>query len=175
MLDEPQQLGVRDVEPEALVQVADSRQGIVERALDTGFVVPEPPYAVGGSAQDEEPEEALNGKDPEKQLAAQFLTPADQRGLGCWTAAVLPIGRVRAAAQAPPGLPRRGRDDQPLPQLRLARRVGHVALEGTSEQAPVHVRTISSRPPLRCGAERDEIGQGVASPPTRTGSVESKA
>src|ERR1700733_5301382 len=149
MLDQPKQLGVRDVEPEAPVHVTDGRQGIVERALNTGFVVPKPPYAVGGGAQDEEPEEALNGEDPEEQLAAQFLTPADQRGLRCRAAAVLPFGRVRAAAQAPPGRPRRGRNDQPLPQLRLARRVRHVALAGTAEQAPVHMPRISSRPPLR--------------------------
>ena len=146
-----------DVEPEAPVQVTDGRQGIVERALDTGFVVPEPPYAVGGSAQDQEPEEALDGEDPEKQLAAQFLTPADQRGLRCRAAAVLPFGRVRAAAQAPPGRPRRGRNDQPLPQLRLARRVRHVALAGTAEQAPVHTPRISSRPPFSTDA-RDWFG-----------------
>src|SRR5579863_5450527 len=101
MLDKPQQLGVRDVEPEAPVHITDGRQGVVERALDTGFVVPEPPYAVGGSAQDDEPEEALHGEDPQEQLAAQFLTPADQRSLRCRAATVRPFGRVRAAAQAP--------------------------------------------------------------------------
>src|ERR1700733_13077758 len=146
MLDQPKQLGVRDVEPEAPVHVTDGRQGIVERALNTGFVVPKPPHAVGGGAQDEEPEEALNGEDPEKQLAAQLLTPADHGGLRCWTAAVLPVSRVRAAAQAAPGLPRRGRNHQPLPQLRLARRVCHVTLAGTPEQAPVHLPRVSSLP-----------------------------
>src|SRR3984885_5875188 len=146
MLDQPKQLGVRDVDPEAPVHVTDGRQGIVERALNAGFVVPKPPYAVGGGAQDEQPEEALNGEDPAKQLAAQLLAPADLRCLRCWTAAVLPVSRVRAAAQAPPGLPRRGRNPQPLPQLRLARRVCHVALAGTAEQAPVHMPRISSRP-----------------------------
>src|ERR1700722_11788352 len=149
MLDKPQQLGVCDVEPEAPVQVTDGRPGIVERALDTGLVGPEPPYAVGASAQDDEPEEALDGEDPEEQLATQFLTPAAQWGLRGRAAAVLPFGRVRAAAQAPPGRPRRGRNNQPLPQLRLARRIRHVTLAGTAEQAPVHMPRISSRPPLR--------------------------
>src|SRR3984957_7931425 len=102
MLDKPQQLGVCDVEPEAPVQVTDGRQGIVERALDTGLVGPEPPYAVGASAQDDEPEEALDGEDPEEQLATQFLTPADQRGLRCRAPPVLPFCRLRAPAPATP-------------------------------------------------------------------------
>ena len=55
---------------------------------------------------------------------------------------------VRAAAQAPPGRSRRGRHDQPLPQLRLARRVCQVPLAGAAEQAPVHTPRISSRPPF---------------------------
>src|SRR3984957_12010743 len=103
MLDKPQQLGVCDVEPEAPVQVTDGRQGIVERALDTGLVGPEPPYAVGASAQDDEPEEALDGEDPEEQLATQFLTPADQRGLAarplpcCPSVAYAPQRRARPA------------------------------------------------------------------------------
>ena len=70
-------------------------------------------------------------------------------------AAVLPAGHERAAAQAPPGRSARRRSHQPVPQPRFVRRVRHVALAGTAEQAPVHILRIARRATRCSGHDAD--------------------
>src|SRR5271169_440826 len=152
MLDQPEQLGVADVKAEVPVQGADSRQVVVERLLDASPVIPEPPYPVGCAGEDQEAKEPLHREHAQDQRAAQFLAPADQRRRGGWSAAVLPVSHECAAAQAPPRRPVGGPCHQPVPQLRLVRRVTNVPLAGAAEQAPVHVLRIGPPPGRRAPA-----------------------
>jgi len=161
MVDQHEQLGVADVEAEILVQSADGGQGVVVCPLDACLVVLEPPHPVGRDADDQEAEEPLHREHAQDQLAAQLLAPADQRRRCGRAAAVLPAGHERAAAQAPPGRSARRRSHQPVPQLRFVRRVRHVALAGTAEQAPVHILRIARRA-TRCSGHDADRASGQA-------------
>jgi hypothetical protein len=70
VLDQPEQLGVADVEAEILVQGTDGGQVMVERPLDAGPVVGEPPDPVGRAAQDHETDEPLHREHPQDDLVA---------------------------------------------------------------------------------------------------------
>jgi DNA polymerase-3 subunit delta len=155
LMDQPEQPGVVHVEAEVPVQGADVRQIVVVRALEAGLVVPEAPHPVGCDAEDQEAQEPLHREYAQDQLAAYFLTPEDQRCRRRRAAGVLSVGYERAAAQASPGRPARRGSHQPLPQLRLVRRVRHVALAGTAEQAPVHVLRIARPPAPRANHASD--------------------
>jgi hypothetical protein len=145
MVDQPEQLGVADVEAEILVQGTDGGQGMVVGPLDPGPVGREPPRPVGRAAHDQEAEEPLHREHAQDQFAAQFLAPADQRRRRGQAAAARPAGHEHAAAQAPPGRSARGRGHQPVPQLRFVRRVGHVPSAGTAEQVPIHLLLLMIR------------------------------
>jgi hypothetical protein len=154
MLDQPEQLGMADVEAEVPVQGADGRQVVVERPLDASPVRPEPPHPVCCAAEDQEAKEPLHREHAQDKRAAQFLAPADQRRRSGRSAAVLHVRHECAAAQEPPRRRGGGRCHQPVPQLRLVRRVTNVPLPGAAEQAPVHVLRIGQPPDAAPGPQR---------------------
>src|SRR5439155_1184042 len=77
--DQPDQLGVVDVEAEVPVELADGGQVVVERLLDVAAVVLEPPDPVGRGGEDREADEPLHRERAQDQLVAQFPAPAEQR------------------------------------------------------------------------------------------------